>query len=254
MKKIRTMIQSIDRAAEILEIVRSANGPIRAKNIADTMGLSINTTHNLIRSLYQHGFLVQDTNRCYLLGGVFLKFGGSVRERFEHFGLAAREPIRQLCKETGNTAFVGTEYYGTLYCVARAYPDGYWEINGQQKWLNNIHAAATGKIIIAEHGEKWFADLLKRVTLEKFTEHTLTTPEEMNPQIAEIRKKGYALCVNESGIGTASLAIAIRERDGRLLGAVSESFPDYFLESDRFDLEMELKKLRNAASGILSHF
>ena len=66
--RVKTLIQSVDRAIEILEIVRDAEGPVRAAMIAHEMELPLKTAHNLIRSLLQHGYLVQNEEKSYQLG------------------------------------------------------------------------------------------------------------------------------------------------------------------------------------------
>ena len=66
--RAKTLIQSVDRAIEILEIVRDADGPVRAAMIAHEMELPLKTAHNLIRSLLQHGYLVQNEEKSYQLG------------------------------------------------------------------------------------------------------------------------------------------------------------------------------------------
>ena len=251
--KRKSLIQTIDRAVEILDILRSSTEPMRSKDIAEKMGLEQRTAHNLIRSLYIHDFLAQDKENRYLLGPACLSLAGGARRQFERLGMAVREPVCKLCEKTRNTVFFGTEYYGALYCVARAYIDGFWEVNGQQKWLNTIHATATGKVIIAEKGIDWFANLLKREELEKFTDRTINTVDAMAVEIEKIRKQQYALCINENNTESASLAVPVRNSEGTLIGSLAESFPDYLLESSRFNIPEHLELLRAASRQILEN-
>jgi len=68
MEPRKTLIQSLDRALDILEIVRDGAGSLRSSDIAERAGLGVATAHNIIRSLYQRGYLAQDENSRYLLG------------------------------------------------------------------------------------------------------------------------------------------------------------------------------------------
>ena len=68
MEKKKSLIQSLDRALDILELVRDSAGAVRSSDIAEKVGLGVATAHNIIRSLYQRGYLAQDDNSRYLLG------------------------------------------------------------------------------------------------------------------------------------------------------------------------------------------
>ena len=134
--RAKTLIQSVDRAIEILEIVRDADGPVRAAMIAHEMELPLKTAHNLIRSLLQHGYLVQNEEKSYQLGpecflladqakGPFSQLGRQVGDAVLEFGLrraqgpdagtyGARAAIIGGCSSTSNVLA------GQLYDVAIA--------------------------------------------------------------------------------------------------------------------------------------
>ena len=61
--KAKTLIQSLDRAFEILEIIRDSGKGMRCTAIAKKAGLPLQTAHNLIRSLLLHGYLMEDEEK-----------------------------------------------------------------------------------------------------------------------------------------------------------------------------------------------
>src|SRR3954449_4037168 len=74
----RGTIQSVDRAARILEAL--AGGPRRlgVSEIADPLGLSRPTVHGLLQTLQAHGFVEQDRDSDkYQLGAGLLQLGNS---------------------------------------------------------------------------------------------------------------------------------------------------------------------------------
>ncbi|UKI33961.1 MAG: helix-turn-helix domain-containing protein [Lentisphaeria bacterium] len=84
--RAKTLIQSVDRAIEILEIVRDADGPVRAAMIAHEMELPLKTAHNLIRSLLQHGYLVQNEEKSYQLGPECFLLADQAKGPFSQLG------------------------------------------------------------------------------------------------------------------------------------------------------------------------
>lgn len=71
-------VQSIERAAAILQVVASSGGALGVTDIAAAVGLAKTTTHSLLRTLLAVGFVEQDrvTGR-YALGAGLLRLGSS---------------------------------------------------------------------------------------------------------------------------------------------------------------------------------
>jgi DNA-binding IclR family transcriptional regulator len=69
-------VQSIERAAAILQVVAGSDGTLGVTDIAEAVGLAKTTTHSLLRTLLLVGFVDQDrsTGR-YALGSGLLRLG-----------------------------------------------------------------------------------------------------------------------------------------------------------------------------------
>jgi DNA-binding IclR family transcriptional regulator len=69
-------VQSIERAAAILQVVAGSGGTLGVTDIAESVGLAKTTTHSLLRTLLLVGFVDQDgaTGR-YALGTGLLRLG-----------------------------------------------------------------------------------------------------------------------------------------------------------------------------------
>ena len=72
-------VQSIERAAAILQVVAGSGGTLGVTDIAEAVGLAKTTAHSLLRTLLQVGFVEQDpaTGR-YALGAALLRLGSSL--------------------------------------------------------------------------------------------------------------------------------------------------------------------------------
>ena len=233
MEKKKTLIQSLDRALDILELVRDKDDSVRASDIADKLGLGMATAHNIIRSLYQRGYLTQDDNSRYLLGPECFKLYKRASSDFDELRWVVNAPVAELADKTGDTTFFGCEYFGSLYCVSLSVGGGQLVVINTQEWLDQLHCTASGKIIIARHGVEWFTRLCKRKKPPRLTDKTVTTPEAMAAEIDAIRLRGYALCIGECHEGIAALGIGVYDANGKFIGSLGQSFPSFYLESGK---------------------
>ena len=112
--RAKTLIQSVDRAIEILEIVRDADGPVRAAMIAHEMELPLKTAHNLIRSLLQHGYLVQNEEKSYQLGPECFLLADQAKGPFSQLGRQVGDAVLELHRKSGMAAFFGNRLIGNF--------------------------------------------------------------------------------------------------------------------------------------------
>src|ERR671934_187774 len=74
----RSTIQSVDRAARILEALASGPRRLGVSELADRLGLTRPTVHGLLQTLQAHGFVEQDRDSDkYQLGAGLLQLGNS---------------------------------------------------------------------------------------------------------------------------------------------------------------------------------
>ena len=93
-----------------------------------------------------------------------------------------------------------------------------------------MHATSTGKAWIA------FEDSgLDRISdhLQSLATRTLTTKEEFQPQLTDIRRRGYAVSVDELEDGFTAVATVIRGALGDVQGALSIGGPTQRLSASR---------------------
>jgi DNA-binding IclR family transcriptional regulator len=93
-----------------------------------------------------------------------------------------------------------------------------------------IHATSTGKAWIAfdESGMDRISDHLPSLTA-----HTLTSKEKFQPQLSDIRRRGYAETVDELQDGFTAVATVIRGLHGNVQGALSIGGPTQRMSAAR---------------------
>ncbi|MFA6713954.1 MAG: IclR family transcriptional regulator [Victivallaceae bacterium] len=249
-EKKKSLIQSLDRALDILEIVRDSSTPVRSTDIAQQLGLGIATAHNIIRSLYTRGYLAQDDNSRYVLGPECFKLCRVISDVFEDLRQVVKNHVQKLSENTGDTAFFGVEHHRSLYCISVSMGKGQLVVSDKQEWLEKMHCTAVGKIIIAERGIDWFEKLARQNPFKKFTGRTITSPAEMAAEIKGIKTSGYALSRDECSTGISALGIAVYDKNGKFVGALGQALPTAYLDSGEIIPEERVELLRATAKKI----
>ena len=97
MPEKKPLIQVLDRALDLLEMLAQAKTPLRATDIAREMGVSLQSANNLLRALYLRGYLSQDESRSYRLGPQCL-YLGSFADRWSELRAAVAGPLAELTR------------------------------------------------------------------------------------------------------------------------------------------------------------
>jgi DNA-binding IclR family transcriptional regulator len=225
-------VQSVDRAISILEIL-SQRGEAGVSEIAHEIGVHKSTAFRLLGALESRGLAEQAEDRGkYRLSFGIVRLAGGVAARLD-LVQQGRPICRRLAGEIGETVNIA---------VARShYAVNLDQVRGPaavtaQNWvgqLTPLHATSSGKILLAHLDERHRARLLSAAGLERFTPNTLTTLEELEPQLAQARDRGYAVTVEEYEIGLNAVAAPIRSYDGEVVAAVSASGPAYRFDEER---------------------
>jgi IclR family transcriptional regulator, pca regulon regulatory protein len=85
----------------------------------------------------------------------------------------------------------------------------------------SAHATSAGQVLLAhlppEDLERYFAS----VRLERFTPHTITDPHKLRGILKKVKRQGWAFGEQEVEPGVRSIAVPIRDRDGRVVAAMA---------------------------------
>ncbi len=249
-KKERQHIQSLMRALDILEAVRDSSEPMRSTDIAAATGLGMATAHNIIRTLFARKYLAQDKHNRYLLGVECMQLQTGALNCFSRVRDAVGPVVRKLAEETNDTTFFGCEANMSLVCLSLCQGGGNLVVRPEQHWLKLLHCTGAGKVILAEKGIDWFAELAELNPPEKIAANTITTVGEMRVEIEKIKRNGYALCMGECSEDVSALGIPVYDKHGEFVGALAQSIPSLFIEAGRIDINERVKILRKHAEMI----
>jgi IclR family transcriptional regulator, pca regulon regulatory protein len=85
------------------------------------------------------------------------------------------------------------------------------------------YATSMGRVLLAGMSEVDLEAYLAKVEIQRLTPRTLTSLPALRAELAKVRTQGFALVDQELEEGLRSVAAPIRDRAGRVIGAVNIS-------------------------------
>ena len=213
------MIQSVERAAAILDALGSGTPRLGVTEIADRVGLAKPTVHGLLRTLEKHDLVAQDpdTGKYSLAPGV-LQLGNAYLDGSE---LRARSLLlgRGAGQRANEAVWVATLSGSRVIVLHHVFrPDNtvqILEVGAAIPW----HACALGHAIVANLPAAASARAMA-ADLAPLTGRTKTTRTALARALAQVRKQGYAVEDQEATVGDAGVAAPIVNRDGGVAGSI----------------------------------
>jgi DNA-binding IclR family transcriptional regulator len=217
------VIQSVERAAQILKALGSGTPRLGVTELSDRIGLAKPTVHGLLRTLEAQQLVEQDPETSkYRLGPALLQLGNAYLDNHE---LRARSLVwaESLATRANEAVKVAVEYGPTVLVVHHVFrPDNsvqMLEVGASEPW----HACALGKAIVANLDQGEAAGLASG-PLPALTGRTITTSKAMTRELSDIRRSGIAVEDEEAIVGEAGLAVALFGNKG-VVGAIGVTGP-----------------------------
>jgi DNA-binding IclR family transcriptional regulator len=235
---------TVARTFEVVDALQGSEGATPAE-LAEELDIPRSTAHDYLRSLEWTGFVVGENGR-YRTSFAFLSVGGRRRNQ-NRFYRAAEPETERLAEETGELPSIAVEENGECVILHTRKGEQSLDLGMYPGLRTPIHSHATGKALLAHLGDDRIEELLAG-DLEQRTEHTVTDPDVLREELAEVRERGYAADWDQQVVGMGTIAVPIIV-EGDLVGAVSLSGPTGRVSDDDYRDEL-LKKLREAANTI----
>jgi DNA-binding IclR family transcriptional regulator len=217
------VIQSVDRAIRVLTALQGARR-MSLSELSARLDLAPSTTHGIVRTLVEHGMVVQERGSSrYQLGPAVLRLGNVYLDTLE-LRSKAIPWAEDLARRTGLAVRTGVLLIDDVVIIHHEpRPDGSRQMP-EVGIVIPAHASALGKAMLA-----FLPDDEKRVLasgeLRSMTGETITSPEALRAQLAEIRTSGFAVEQDEAVIGESSLASPVFDSYGEAVGAIGVVLP-----------------------------
>jgi DNA-binding IclR family transcriptional regulator len=221
--------QTIDRAARLLVGVLDSETPVGTGDLAADAGLPKSTASRLLNALARHGLVAQDGERGrFRPGPVLVRFAqrGMVERHLVELAQPALHVLGDASRETINLAVAGPSGVEHLAQIESPH------FIGAGQWVGrtvDYHATAVGKVLLAFGAAELPAD----APLSALTPHTIVDRAQLERELAQVRRDGFATTTDELEVGLSAIAAPVLTAEGTALAALSISGPSLRLTPRR---------------------
>ncbi len=215
-----TGTQAVDRAAALVALVVRADEPITFTELVEESGLARSTTSRLLAALERNHLLERDGSGSFSAGPLFALYAA----RHDPWGEVVRfvQPALQQLGDAARESVYLTIPRARDMTVQIAQVDSTYVL-GARDWVGvevPPHCSAAGKLLYAHD----CLDLPKGEGpdqgLTRLTDWSIGSLPELEDQLEQVRRRGYATTVDELEIGLCAVAAPVLGRDGGVIAAV----------------------------------
>ncbi|GAA4523563.1 IclR family transcriptional regulator [Nonomuraea ferruginea] len=242
-------VQSVERALDVLEALAEQGGEASLSEIAARTGLPYGTIHRLLQTLLSRGYVRQESDRRYALGGGLVRLGGVAEGMV---GVWAQPHLTRMVELSGETANLAVLEGDFIVYVAQVPSPRRLRMFAEVGRRVLPHSTAVGKVLLAWRAAHDAVTLLERTGMPRRTPNTITATGPMLAEFDVVRDRGYALDLGEEELGVHCLAVPVRDGD-RVVAAMSVSGPAERIDAlDRDELARGMLKIADAFGAELS--
>jgi DNA-binding IclR family transcriptional regulator len=192
----------------------------------------------------------RDTKR-YRIGRPLFGLAASALDEIEMVSHAT--PILEaLSHQTGESCHFAVRSADAVMVVARTSGSSAFQLTNRVGVLRPAHCTALGKVILAALRPDQFERFLTRADLKAYSPKTVTEPDLIRRDIAEVRQNGIAFDDGEFDPEVRCIAVPVLDFSGQVLGAIGISGPVWRMPIQT--LQSHARIVRDAAAQLSAEF
>ena len=223
------------KAIDLLEALAQTPENMGVSQLSESTGLSKSTVHRILGALVDRQYVIKDeATKQYRLGFKVLSLSANVLDSIEIKRLT-RDEMLKLAKLTEETVHLICLDGGEgVYIDKIDTPNSIGLMSRIGKRLP-LYCTSGGKALLSYQSPEWIDAYLRNTPFQKHTANTITDPEALRQELAQVRKQGFALDQEEHHENITCIAVPILKRGDQALASISLAAPSY-----RFSIQRAL--------------
>lgn len=217
------LVESVDRALQVLNLLREQQH-VTLTTVSRSLGVAPSTAHRLLTTLAHRDFVRQDpASKAYEAGRELLALGLATAGRLQ-VRTVARPELEVLAAELTETVHLACLDGDAVVFLDSVESPRPVRVANRTGVTLPAYSAASGKVLLAELEADAIRDVLP-ASLPAVTPSTCTSRDELERELDDVRRTGYAVNMGESERGLSAVAVAVPSSDGPSDLAVAVSVP-----------------------------
>ena len=218
-------VESLARGLAVLSAFSEEQPDLSLTDISQSLQLNKTTTFRLLSTLESLGYVKRDLQtKLYHPGVEVLRLGFLVLNNLEVRQIATPY-LRRLVEEVEETVNLAVLDNCEVVYIDRVGSKHLVNVYRSVGSRLPAYCTSTGKAMLAFLPPEQLEEVLTATTWERYTEHTITTPEALKVNLALIRERGFSDSEGEMIPELRDVSAPIYQHDGQVVAAVNISVP-----------------------------
>ncbi|MDC3414829.1 IclR family transcriptional regulator [Terrihalobacillus insolitus] len=229
------MVKSVSRALDIIHLISSNKDGLGVTEIANQIDINKSSVYRILSTLAQYGYIEQEEEKGrYKLGYKFLEISTNLLDSID-LRSEARPYLLELEEETNEVIHLVVFDQDEVVYIEKLEGNETLRMHSKVGKRAPVHCTSVGKAILAHLPTSVVLDIMERSGMPAHTDKTITDKEAFLRELIEVKKRGYALDLEENEFGIICIAAPIFNHLGKVTAAVSVSGPTIRMTDNRIE-------------------
>lgn len=202
-----TGVKSAIRVLDVLEYFARKPEPASLAKLCSELDMPKSSGHALLETLRQQGYLYwMGRQPGYYPTRRWRDLGEAVT-RHDPILTLLSSALHRVCERSGETAILAKREESRVLYLDVVEPDSTLRFSAYAGQIKPIHSAASGRALLALMDPDERDRLLDKLTLQAFSEHTITDLHDLTEKIEQGQKRGFHVAIGEYQQETAAIAV-----------------------------------------------
>jgi IclR family transcriptional regulator, KDG regulon repressor len=217
------MSKVLNKSLNILELFLENKTEVSLSELSEVSGQNITTVSRMVSTLVKRGYLNKSKfTRKYSLGNRFLDFSSAIgaSSNLRSIAMPFLANLSRLVPET--VSLISWDGRQGVH-VAVIFSRHLLRVSPEEGSIfrQPLHSTGLGKAILANLPEKDIEEYYKSVTVSQFTPNTITDVNDLKQHLLIVKREGVAFNDEEQHLGIRSVAAAVKNHNGEVVGALN---------------------------------
>jgi len=217
-------VQALDRGLMLLGAL-AREGKTTLTELALGIGMPPSSAHRLLITLQKHGYAdFDEATQEWMVGVEAFRVGSAFAQRTSLVE-AARDVMRHLMEDTGETANLAIAADGDVVFMSQVETQHPIRAFFSPGTRGPMHSSGIGKVLLADMARRDVERILQNKGLPEFTPKTITSPEALFNDLDRTRARGWSFDDEERHLGMRCIAAPVYNGFGEAVAGISVSGP-----------------------------
>ena len=214
---------TLAKGLRLLQAIVVDGGRSTLSEVAKEQAIPLPTAHRLALTLEGEGYIERHGKGCYLPGLELSRIMPLIPRPEDRIAVRLRRPMKNLAAKHRVLMHFGVlDDAMVTYLVKEN--GGEHELFTEERRQLEAYCSGIGKVLLSALPKKELEAYLAGGPFVALTDHTLTEPDQIEKELAEVRSQGVAFDRFEIRDDIFCMAVPVVDPAGRTIGGLSASF------------------------------